>query len=206
MKKSLKRVLKGMQIGVGILIPLLLVLGGVLLADALHVFQGGNVVSASQLNANFNKLPPVGAIIAWHKNLSGAPALPDGWVECNGQLISDSESPFNGQTTPNLNNPVNAWNSRGVFLRGHTSSGVFENDAFQAHKHNDNGHTHSTNAITITGGGPSLAQGGLSLPTATNGTGFADLTDPVASSGGTPRFGQETVAVNMSVVWVMRIK
>jgi len=30
--------------------------------------------------------------------------IPTGWVECNGQLINDSESPLNGKTLPNLNN------------------------------------------------------------------------------------------------------
>ena len=47
----------------------------------------------------------------------GTPSLPNGWVECNGQTINDSTSPYNGKSVPNLNS-----NKR--FLRGSTSSGA----------------------------------------------------------------------------------
>ena len=59
---------------------------------------------------------PIGAIVAWHKNLSGVPALPDEFVECNGQTLSDPESPLDGQTIPDLNVIQK-------FLRGATTSG-----------------------------------------------------------------------------------
>ena len=35
---------------------------------------------------------PIGSIIAWHKSFSNSPALPDGWVECDGQVLSDPNS------------------------------------------------------------------------------------------------------------------
>ncbi len=60
---------------------------------------------------------PIGSIVAWHKSLSGTPALPDGWVECNEQTISDSGSVYNGQPIPNMN-------GEGRFLRGSSTSGT----------------------------------------------------------------------------------
>ena len=60
-----------------------------------------------------NALIPVAGITAWHKSLGGS--LPANFVECNGQTISDTSSPLDGQTIPNLND--------GDLLRGNTSSG-----------------------------------------------------------------------------------
>lgn len=61
-------------------------------------------------NANFVKsmVPPIGSVISWLKNLgtTHTPTLPDGWVECNGQTLSDSDSPYNGDVIPNLNGTV----------------------------------------------------------------------------------------------------
>jgi len=65
---------------------------------------------------HFYHLCPIGTIVAWLKNYTNTPSLPEGWVECNGQVINDAESPYNGQTAPNLNG-----NNR--FLRGNTTSG-----------------------------------------------------------------------------------
>lgn len=61
--------------------------------------------------------PPIGSIVAWHRDMAGVPDLPDGWVECNGQAITDAASPFYRQTVPNLN-------GEGRFLRGWSTSGV----------------------------------------------------------------------------------
>jgi hypothetical protein len=47
-------------------------------------------------------LAPIGAIVAWLKGDANTPALPSGWVECRGQTINDSESPYNGHAIPNL--------------------------------------------------------------------------------------------------------
>lgn len=64
--------------------------------------------------------PPIGSIQAWHKSLTGVPVIPDGWVECNGQVLSDAESPLDGQTIPNING------SGGLFIRGGASSGTID--------------------------------------------------------------------------------
>src|SRR5574343_703851 len=47
--------------------------------------------------------PPIGSIIAWYKGFSGVPALNDCWIECNGQSITDPDSPLSGNFTPALN-------------------------------------------------------------------------------------------------------
>lgn len=46
---------------------------------------------------------PIGTIIGWNKNFLPTASLPNGWVECNGQTLSDASSPFNGSVMPNLN-------------------------------------------------------------------------------------------------------
>jgi hypothetical protein len=63
---------------------------------------------------------PIGCVLAYLKTLPSVPALPGSWVECNGQVLSDAESPLNGQTIPNLNG---ASAGRQYFLRGATASG-----------------------------------------------------------------------------------
>jgi hypothetical protein len=71
---------------------------------------------------------PIGSIIAWHKSFPNSPPLPDGWVECNGQVLNDSNSVFDGQTIPNLH-------GAGHFLRGSSVSGVLQSDALRTHNH-----------------------------------------------------------------------
>jgi len=64
---------------------------------------------------------PIGSVVAWLKSMPGTPALPDGWVECNGQTVELSGSPYQGRTVPNLNG-ANEEPQR--FLRGSTASGA----------------------------------------------------------------------------------
>jgi len=59
---------------------------------------------------------PIGTILSWAKTLTGVPALPTGFVECDGGVLSDAESPLNGQTIPDLNGDNR-------FLRGNSTSG-----------------------------------------------------------------------------------
>ena len=68
------------------------------------------------LQVQVNGLLPIGIIVGWPKSLSGMPALPGTWVECNGQVLSDGASPLDGVTLPDLNNAQ-------LFLRGATASG-----------------------------------------------------------------------------------
>jgi hypothetical protein len=80
-------------------------------------------------------IPPIGSILAWHKTYTNTPALPDGWHECDGTVISDADSPYNGQTLPNLNGPVSA-GLKGYFLRGDSTSGNTQTNDVQTHTHN----------------------------------------------------------------------
>jgi len=72
---------------------------------------------------------PIGGIIWWHKSLTGVPSLPSGWVECNGQVLSDSESLLDGQTMPNINY------ANGRFIRGGTTSGTTQSNQNKSHTH-----------------------------------------------------------------------
>ena len=77
------------------------------------------IVSA-ELRNQFNGLhdgnAPVGGVMAWLKSFPNTPALPASWAECNGQILADAESPFDGQTLPDLN-------ATPRFLRGAGASG-----------------------------------------------------------------------------------
>lgn len=77
-----------------------------------------NNTSSSYKNAT-DKTPPVGTILAWHKNIKPDIALPLGWEECNGQVVTNEDSPLFGITLPNLNGEQR-------FLRGGTQSGILQ--------------------------------------------------------------------------------
>lgn len=155
---------------------------------------------------SYQPVPPVGSIIAWHKNFSNTPSLPFGWVECNGQTLNDPSSPYHNQVIPNLNGDPNGANSPGlsekigVFLRGGTTSGVGQNDAFQGHKHSVDPdgalkYQYQYPAYTIETGGIYGAIANISVGNPTS-----------DGTNGTPRTANETRPKNMSVVWIMRVK
>lgn len=141
---------------------------------------------------------PLGTVLAWHKSFNNTPNLPDGWVECNGQTLSDPASPYDGQTIPDLNNRKNAWNSKGSFLRGDTTSGDFEDDAFQGHWHN----------LNVWGNGVIGRREPAGIDDATIEDTRPDAVREALSDGtnGTPRTDGETRPVNMSVVWIMKVR
>lgn len=64
-----------------------------------------------------NKLPPIGSVTGWLKSLTNTPSLPAGFVECNGQTITDTKSPYYNTAVPDINN------SGSIFLRGSATSG-----------------------------------------------------------------------------------
>lgn len=143
---------------------------------------------------------PIGTIQAFHKSLSGTPALPWGWAECNGQTLNDPESPYNGGTLPSLNSPFNSeagtTSSAGYFLRGGTASGVLSTD--QTNTLYQFGHVNAVNCNACTQTVP--INGTFSPSHRYDG-------DPDQSRG--MRFrnrGVETYPGNMTVVWVIRVK
>ena len=79
---------------------------------------------------------PVGGIIAWVKTLAGVPNLAEGWVECDGSVLVDSQSSLNGQTIPDLNGDNR-------FLRGNSTSGTTGGTTT---------HTHSTTTVLMKDG------------------------------------------------------
>lgn len=110
----------------------------------------GDVLYATDINGNFTEvnafsvgLVPVGSIIPWLKSYTNTPALGSGFVECNGQVLSDAESVFNGQTIPNLNGTTEATKR---FLRGSTTSGGTGGADSYSHGHS------TTNTTTPLGG------------------------------------------------------
>jgi hypothetical protein len=101
---------------------------------------------------------PIGGVVDWLKNLTGCPALPDNFVECNGQLLSDPESVFDNVTIPDLN-------SNNYFLRANATSGGTGGEAthlltaaesgLPAHTHTINATGNSANVTTVVSKGDS---------------------------------------------------
>ncbi len=140
--------------------------------------------SVAQADLAMNAVMPVGSIIAWHKSLYNT--LPSNWVECNGGTVSDSSSPINGSPIPNLN-------GEGRFLRGGTTSGTMQADELKNHTHKvisswvsgNRTEWHVVADWTDANDGPTDEKNGPSL----------------TSTG-----GGETRPINMSVIWIMKIK
>jgi hypothetical protein len=85
---------------------------------------------------------PIGAIIAWHKTFAGTPALPVNWVECNGQVLVNPLSVYNGLTIPDMNS-VNKY-----FIRGGLASGGVQTEGTKVNGltvSNESAHTHDIN-------------------------------------------------------------
>jgi len=101
---------------------------------------------------------PIGSIIAWHKTLAGTPALPGNFVECNGQVLADAASVYNGLTIPNLNADPAGANSPGLarkesmFLRGALTSGTGQDQTTAVNGltvSNESAHTHGAGTYSI---------------------------------------------------------
>ncbi|MGJ8665003.1 MAG: hypothetical protein ACSHW7_01435 [Patiriisocius sp.] len=143
---------------------------------------------------------PVGAIVAWHGSLSNVGPLSSEWKLCNGAVINDPESPLDGQLTPNLNGALLTSTGlivRGRFLRGGASSGMLEVDSVNRITNITNS-TGQTNTQNI-----SIPTSGQSVPIANT---VGGLTSPATHSTRYTVSNQENRPVNMSVIWIIRIK
>ena len=121
---------------------------------------------------------PIGCILPFHKSFTNTPTLPDGWVECNGQTLSDAESIYNGRTIPNLNVTFS-------HLLGYTTSGI-----------SGGALTHSHTGTTHTSGDCSeidTVEGETSLSNCNH---THEFTTSAASNLGP----------YMTIIWIMRIK
>lgn len=83
----------------------------------------------SQIPAPGAGVVPVGGVVAWMKSFPNTPTLPSNFVECNGQTLNDANSPYNGQTIPNLNGSGDTKR----FLRGSATSGTTGGSESHAH-------------------------------------------------------------------------
>lgn len=141
--------------------------------------------------------PPIGAIIAWHKDFAGTPALPTGWAECNGQTLSLAGSPYNGATLPNLNGALTADSgtaTKGRFLRGHTASGQVEADQ-------DN----SVQYVRTAGDDGAPVGSNVTLPANGGEVRTSTWYEGSRDSMFFKRFGREVRPLNFSVVWIIRV-
>jgi len=144
---------------------------------------------------------PIGTINAFHKSLTGTPALPWGWAECNGQTLIDSESPYNGTALPNLNasftTEAGVASAAGRFLRGDATSGTEVSD-----KTNTIGQFRRNGANSNNDGPVPVPLDGSFNP------------QPVGFRGGNDGNGRlelanrgvETHPGYMTVVWIIRVK
>ena len=139
----------------------------------------GDTLYGSEVNKMIN-MCPVGAVIAWLKTYANTPALPDNWVECNGQVLSDADSVYDGQTIPDL------YGANENFLYGKSTSGVAKTEDFlPVHSHNlyaEDGYSSSKRIETYGAGGS--WQGSWIANSAAAGTALKGY----------------------SVVWIMKIK
>ena len=79
-------------------------------------------------------LVPIGSVLSWLKTYTNTPALSASFVECNGQVLDDGDSVYDGQTIPNLN-------GNNQFARGNSTSGATGGSA--THVHTGPSHAHS---------------------------------------------------------------
>ena len=100
----------------------------------------------NQISAGSVGVVPIGGLVAWLKSFPNTPSLPSGFIECNGQLLTDPNSPYEGQTIPNLNG-ASAGTQR--FLRGATTSGTTGGSETHTHTLDSIGSSPSTGPYSI---------------------------------------------------------
>ena len=106
-------------------------------------------------------LAPIGGILAWLKSFTNTPALPLGWVECNGQTLNDADSVYNGRVIPNLN--------------GGESTHTLTTNEIPSHSHAIPANPNSNGMITLV---PIAVASGSTISTAATGGGAAHENKP----------------------------
>lgn len=105
-----------------------------------------NTVTAKDVTATTlsgDGVVPVGAIIMWR----GTTVPDDSWVICDGTMISDLDSPYNNQNSPDL---------KGRFIVGQGSNGMSSytintSAGTTSHSHTVNSHDHSVPELSYSG-------------------------------------------------------
>lgn len=172
-----------------------------------HSFTSGTKAKASEVNTNFEHVEkdspyyaPIGSVMAWLKTYTNTPALPIGWVECNGQVLSDASSPYNTQTIPNLNGDNR-------FLRGNSTSGDVT-DGIHGHQWSWNNAGSGSGDTFTAGGSGSTSQGVIrgSYNSSGNQVGFTQNSSRVQFDDGGFTTRVESIPKSYTVVWIMRVK
>ena len=141
---------------------------------------------------------PIGSIIAWHRDLMSDDdkklKLPIGWVTCNGQTIDDPESPF-------YNHLIHDLNGEGRFLRGAKKSGAPQPQDWKSF-------SAMSERKDYIHGPVSVPKQGYSTPYL-----FGGHWEAVREGGKLVASGlkfkydaSEVRPINMSVIWIMKIK
>ncbi|MBI4606044.1 MAG: hypothetical protein HY721_29105 [Planctomycetes bacterium] len=155
-----------------------------------------NVELQAQLEAMRRAMPPVGSVVAWLKSLP-APALPEGWVECNGQTetLQDPLSNTSREVVvPNLNGKDGLAQR---FLRGSTTSGkIGGEDRHTLTIEEMPSHAHTFNRNDRTGSGVYYDLEVALIKSATTNT-----TNP--TGGDKPH---NILPSYYEVVWILRVK
>ena len=163
---------------------------------------------ASQLIADpvfseelFRASAPIGTIIAWHKSLEGIPdKLPLGWVECNGDRWAEGLSPNQLRYLDGSESILSAipeLNGERRFLRGDHNSGIPEDEAIRRHHHD------KPEGSFLVEAAASDSQIRLKPQNSGNGWFGAKRWHRTGPSSGD---GKETRPINMSVIWIIRVK
>ncbi|MAH49948.1 hypothetical protein CMI37_29285 [Candidatus Pacearchaeota archaeon] len=150
------------------------------------VVDGNTLTLANDVNANTTNIDTFNGATGVNYAIYAVPELPDNWLECNGQTISDADSPINGMTLPNLHTAVEE--THGRFLRGQVEGGATgqtEGSQIKAHIHN--------NQYGASGSRESMGAGSE--------FGWPPTNRNVDSTG-----GSESRPVSFTVCWIMRIK
>jgi hypothetical protein len=156
-----------------------------------------DVVSQTELTLDWDAFPDGNENYEIYEDIS----WPDNILECDGSTISDTDSPINGQILPDLNG---TGPNGGRFLRGGGTAGIMQidstkmpNNAFGAAGNGN--HRHSITKYSYNAGackGPEYRYSCNRPNTSANGYHGHSI------NGGDP----ETRPVNMSVIYIMRIK
>lgn len=171
-----------------------------------NTFVNGTLTDADKVNTNYSEIvdefngttttnlvmAPIGSVVSWLKSFTNTPqTLPTGWVECDGAVLSDADSVYNGQTLPDLNGD----NS---FLRGSSTSGSTGGTETHQHETPFSGQSgffrwDQSGAVFGTGGNVSTDRHIVA------GASSVNLASHLVSS-------ENTLPTYYEVVWIMRIK